>query len=166
MLIKNIWQGKGLYNGALGTVQGFVFSDNVKPPSLPLCVLVEFDDYKGPSAAGQGQSIVPIIAETIQFDPKSRKTGSRRQIPLILGWSITIHKSQGLTVPNVRIGIGSNETHNGITYVGLSRVKSVHRLAFESSFPWERMEKINKSKGLELVKIEIARLLSLEDRCN
>ena len=51
-----------------------------------------------------------------------------------------------MTVINVRLGIGSNETHNGITYVGVSRVKSVDGLAFESRFPWEHMKKINKSK--------------------
>ena len=50
MLTKNVWQSKGLYNGALGTVRGLVFQANISPPSLPACILVEFDEYEGPSA--------------------------------------------------------------------------------------------------------------------
>ena len=48
MLTKNIWQTKGLYNGALGTVRGIVYADGALPPSLPRFVLVEFNDYRGP----------------------------------------------------------------------------------------------------------------------
>ena len=65
MLTRNIWQSKGLYNGSLGTVRGLVMRDNV---SQPYCILVEFDDYQGPSVV-EGWMIVPIIAETVQFEP-------------------------------------------------------------------------------------------------
>ena len=95
--------------------------DNVV--SQPYCILVEFDDYQGPSVV-EGQMIVPIVAETVQFDPRSGKSGSRQQFPLILGWAITVHKSQGLTLKRVILGIGNNECQIGLTYVGCSHVKS------------------------------------------
>src|SRR5271169_384096 len=103
MLTKNIWQSKGLYNGSLGTVQGLVFRENTAPPSQPYCILIEFDEYQGPSAVNNpGHRIVPIVAETIQFDTRcGKESGSRVQFPLVLGWAITIHKAQGLTLKRI-----------------------------------------------------------------
>jgi ATP-dependent DNA helicase PIF1 len=161
MLTKNSWQRKGLYNGALGTVRGLVFREGVRPPSLPICALIEFDDYCGPSIIPHIRKVVPIVPEVVPFEPRCGKTGSREQLPLLLGWAITIHKSQGLTLNRAVIGLGDKEMSMGITYVGCSRVKSVHGLAFESSFPWERLEKINQSRNMHIVRAEMARLNAL-----
>ena|ERR1700685_4386324 len=162
MLTKNVWQSKGLYNGSLGTVRGLVFRENTSPPSQPYCILVEFDDYRGPSAVhNERRCIVPIVPENIQFDPRCGKSGSRMQFPLVLGWAITIHKSQGLTLKRAIVGIGGKENQIGLTYVGCSRVKSWDSLAFYNSFPWERMEKINNHVGLIKIRAEIERLISL-----
>ena len=160
MLTTNIWQPKGLYNGALGTVRGLVFRENTRPANQPYCILIEFDEYHGPSAA-EGHNIVPIITETIQFDSRCGRSGSRQQFPLVLGWAITIHKSQGLTLKQVVVRIGNQEHQVGLTYVGCSRVKSWRGLAFQHSFSWERMEKINNHSGLVKIRAELDRLLSL-----
>src|SRR5579859_8202597 len=98
MLTKNIWQAKGLYNGALGTVRGILYGDGIAPPNLPRCVLVEFDEYQGPRI-DPVHNVVPIVTEIVQFDARTGKPeASREQLPLVLGWAITIHKSQGLTL--------------------------------------------------------------------
>ena len=77
----------GLYNGSLGTIKALLFlADSAQQPVLLTCVLVEFNDYIGPTIV-PGERIVPIIPETAVFDPRSGKTGSRIQLPLILGWS-------------------------------------------------------------------------------
>jgi ATP-dependent exoDNAse (exonuclease V) alpha subunit len=75
--------------------------------------------------------------------------------------AITIHKSQGLTLNRVVLGIGNKELAFGITYVGCSRVKSYKGLAFHMSYPWERLEKVNQAKGMQAVRAEIARLKGL-----
>ena len=161
MLTKNIWQTKGLYNGALGTVRGIVYADGALPPSLPRFVLVEFNDYRGPRI-DPAHNIVPIVPQTIQFDARTGKPeASREQLPLVLGWAMTIHKSQGLTLSHVVLDLGENEMNVGISYVGCSRVKSYKGLAFTNSFPWARMEKINNSEPLKNVKDELERLLAL-----
>ena len=160
MLIRNVWQTKGLYNGALGTVRGLIYAEGKKPPTLPLCILIEFDDYSGPSVV-PGRNLVPIVSETIQFDSRSGVSGSRQQFPLTLGWAITIHKSQGLTLNRVILDIGKGETNLGITYVGCSRVKSFKGLAFNKSFSWERLDKVNKSNSLQIMKEELKRLEQL-----
>jgi ATP-dependent DNA helicase PIF1 len=65
------------------------------------------------------------------------------QIPLILAWALTIHKSQGATLDAAEIDVGSGIFECGQTYVALSRVKSLDGL-YLTSFDAQKI-RINKN---------------------
>ena len=64
------------------------------------------------------------------------------QVPIILAWALTIHKSQGATMDAAEIDVGSGIFECGQTYVALSRVKSLDGL-YLTSFDAKRI-RINK----------------------
>ena len=64
------------------------------------------------------------------------------QVPLILSWALTIHKSQGATLDAAEIDVGSGIFECGQTYVALSRVKSLGGL-YLTSYDAKRI-RINK----------------------
>jgi ATP-dependent DNA helicase PIF1 len=67
------------------------------------------------------------------------------QVPLILAWALTIHKSQGSTLDSAEIDVGSGIFQCGQTYVALSRVKSLEGL-FLTSYDYRRIMVFKKVK--------------------
>ena len=57
------------------------------------------------------------------------------QVPIILAWALTIHKSQGATMDCAEIDIGNSIFECGQTYVALSRIKSLDGLYLTSFEP-------------------------------
>ncbi|KAB1067282.1 AAA family ATPase [Tamlana haliotis] len=74
------------------------------------------------------------INYTVDKDTKAiseERIGAYKQMPLRLAWSITIHKSQGLTFEKAIIDAQGAFAH-GQTYVALSRCKSLEGLVLKS----------------------------------
>ncbi len=113
MLMINLDQPRGLVNGSTGVVKKF---KNGNP-------VVKFDN-------GRSLEITTHKWESMEYNPDTQKlesTAAIYQIPLRLAWAITIHKSQGMTIPYVYV-----ELHNIFTdaqvYVALSRAKDLNGL--------------------------------------
>ena len=59
MLTFNIWAAVGLCNGANGTVVDVIYEHHHQSHSLPLAVIVKFDDYTGPCWSQQMPIVFP-----------------------------------------------------------------------------------------------------------
>ncbi len=59
---------------------------------------------------------------------EKKVVGMFSQFPLKLGWALTIHKSQGLTLKNIYLDTGMGAFDSGQIYVALSRVRSLDNL--------------------------------------
>ena len=60
-------------------------------------------------------------------------------LPLKLVWTVTIHKSQGLTLDKVVIDIRKKEFSCQLTYMACSRVQQLTDLLFSLSFPFQQL---------------------------
>jgi len=108
---------RGLVNGSRGVVERFVLDLN--GDQIPV---VRFDN-------GRREKIGKV--ETMRYNPDGGPGCLRRkQIPLKLGWALTVHKSQGSTLTRAILDISST-FEPGQAYVSLSRVKSIDGLWLE-----------------------------------
>ena len=157
MLTMNLWSSVGLCNGATGTIVDIVFQNNQNPPDLPIAVIVNFENYRGPHFSEEQPMCVPICPITVS----SQTEGSfheRQQLPLRLAWALTIHKSQGLTLSKAWIDIGKSERTAGVSYVAISRVKTLASCVIEP-MTYERLTSLKSSANLQY-------RLQEEDRLN
>jgi ATP-dependent exoDNAse (exonuclease V) alpha subunit len=107
ILLRNLDFERGLVNGSCGYVRDMQKNQ----------VVVEFDN-------GEMQTIKPAIWEWTQRDDV---IASRKQIPLKLAYSITVHKSQGMTLDRAYIDL-TKIFAEGQAYVALSRLRTLDGL--------------------------------------
>ncbi|KAF7310006.1 ATP-dependent DNA helicase PIF1 [Mycena indigotica] len=149
MLIKNM--DEQLVNGSMGIV--LRFADPAKALEEDFDILgettVAVPGGKKPASSAVGKTtasrgiLYPIVEfslatgakATMMVKPESFKvelpTGevqaSRSQLPLILAWALSIHKSQGQTLERVKVDLG-RVFEKGQAYVALSRATSLQGL--------------------------------------
>jgi ATP-dependent DNA helicase PIF1 len=108
MLTINISVENGLCNGSQGIVVGF---DDVDGSPI-----VKFTNRKVCTIRANG------------YQNHEYPTHVIHQVPLCLAWALTIHKTQGATLEQIEVDIGSSVFEFGQTYVALSRVKTLEGL--------------------------------------
>ena len=115
MMLKNTYQKEGIINGSIGVIKEFSKKSNYP--------IVEFGN-------GTVLTISPETWSLEKFDQEKREIkieAEMSQIPLILAWAITIHKSQGMTLDKIKCDL-SKVFADGQIYVAISRVKSLKGL--------------------------------------
>ncbi|KAJ8489347.1 hypothetical protein ONZ51_g2972 [Trametes cubensis] len=140
MLIKNM--DETLVNGTMGKIIGFVdpaaaldddagkpSSKGAKEPkataSLGSRQLLPMVEFLQPGGLRRQVIIQP---DTWKVElPNGEVQVSRTQIPLILAWAMSIHKSQGQTLERVKVDL-AKVFEKGQAYVALSRATSLDGL--------------------------------------
>ncbi|TPX34368.1 hypothetical protein SmJEL517_g03002 [Synchytrium microbalum] len=119
ILLKNMSVADGLVNGARGVITDFQkHLDPKYHPTNPIHIpVVRFTNGK--------TFAVPYDDFEMEIDDGVVLT--RTQIPLKLGWALTIHKSQGMTLDRAELSMPVAFAC-GQAYVALSRVKSLNGL--------------------------------------
>src|ERR1044072_1075854 len=144
----------------MGIVQDILFEKHGLP-SLLTAVHSKFEQYKGPPIKTvERVKVVPIVPIKRTWKGKTGTVCSHLQIPLCLAWAITMHKSQGLTLEKAKIDIGKREFVSGLSFVAVSRVRSLSDIFFKQ-FSFERLQRIKGCRRLQERKNEEVRLCSL-----
>ncbi len=89
----------------------------------------------------------------------------RQQLPLRPAWAVTIHKSQGLTLPKAWIDIGKSERTAGVSYVAISGVKILASFVIEP-MTYEQLTSLKSSANLQYRLEEENRLDQLAQTTN
>lgn len=119
ILVKNLDIDSGLVNGSIGTVEKFVIDKN-SGLNIPF---VHFDN-------NIKQVILPSLWEIDLDNCKATAT----QIPLMLAYAITCHKSQSLSMDSAVLDL-EDAFCNHMVYVSLSRVRSLNGIYLKSFDP-------------------------------
>lgn len=94
-------------------------------------IITSYCDVTGNPRVKFNNGIEMVMARNIWTSDKIPGIGVS-QVPIILAWALTIHKSQGATLDTAEIDVGNNIFECGQTYVALSRVKSLEGLYLTS----------------------------------
>lgn len=132
MLKANLNVEMGLVNGSRGVVTDIVS----EPPSIKVKFM-------------NGNIYTIERFEWDCSDREKRIKAKRFQVPLILAWSLTIHKTQSCTLDSIICDLGPSIFECGQAYVALSRARTLEGL-YLSQFA-RRSIKVNK-KALEFCK--------------
>jgi hypothetical protein len=122
----------------LGKIVTIFYKESTAPPQIPTFVVVDFPKYIGPPWDERNPTHLPIPAV---------KRNGRAQIPLKMAWALTIHKSQGMTLPKATIDIGKTE-RQGLTFTAISRVPSLQDLRINPAFSFDRYSKMKDNKNI------------------
>jgi ATP-dependent exoDNAse (exonuclease V) alpha subunit len=77
---------------------------------------------------GKEWNKVRYVYDEFNDEMEEEVVSSFKQFPLKLGWAVTIHKAQGLTLESCSVDLGDGAFATGQAYVALSRCKTLDSL--------------------------------------
>jgi ATP-dependent DNA helicase PIF1 len=117
VLLRNDPEGSWV-NGSQGTVQSWTNT----------AVKVALDDGGVVSVERSRWELSEPYIDEESNEIRYRLVGEFSQFPLRLGWALTIHRCQGMTLRSIVVDLGAGSFERGQTYVALSRVRRLEDL--------------------------------------
>ena len=121
MMLKNTYHKDGIINGSTGIVKSFVKKRNGYLP------VVQFENGVELEIKYDVWEIGKFNSQLGRFEVEA----TMEQIPLILAWAITVHKSQGMSLDKIECDLAKSFA-DGQIYVALSRVRNLEGLFIKS----------------------------------
>jgi len=134
MLTSNHFLGLGLYHGSIGHVVDYEAS------GTPVVRFEEHELIEGTrpgrqGVRGAGADWVDVCCPPVEFESRilSRPgvVAVRVQVPFVLGWGITVHRSQSLTLSEAVLDVGE-AFGSGMVLAAMSRVPDKRRIYVRS----------------------------------
>ena len=159
MVTNNIDVSDTLTNEARGTVTNIITDQNQQKNEA---ILVQFENQAiGEDAKKKSKykhinkDSVPFVQSEVPFPVKGAISFNvtRRQFLLMLAWAVTIHKCQGLTLPEIVIDMSPEKgTYQpGQAYVAFSRVRELSKIHIVN---YTRTQiKVSKNVGKEMERL-------------
>ncbi|CAE6379634.1 unnamed protein product [Rhizoctonia solani] len=143
MCTQNIPES-GLVNGSIGRVVDFITPEKARDQGYPIAgaaitisddgrpqrptIKQEFRMQSWPLVKFVNSSVILMPPVDFVLDNDAgRMRASRRQVPLILAWALTIHRAQGQTIDRLSVNL-ANTFAPGQAYVAISRCKNLEGL--------------------------------------
>eukprot|EP01114_Cavostelium_apophysatum_P022449 TRINITY_DN8127_c0_g1_i2.p1 TRINITY_DN8127_c0_g1~~TRINITY_DN8127_c0_g1_i2.p1 ORF type:complete len:871 (-),score=219.35 TRINITY_DN8127_c0_g1_i2:97-2709(-) len=130
ILLRNLNFDLGYVNGARGKVIAFeevdldtIADKDVALNGVKFYPIVQFESGR----------TLRVMAQEWKMESGGSILAMRRQIPLTLGWALSVHKSQGMTISNVVVSLAECFEY-GMAYVALSRATSLEGLKIVGHF--------------------------------
>ncbi len=151
MILKNdAGEFKRYFNGKIGKIASLTESK----------IIVEFSDLTKVQVEKASWNNIQYTWNKEKRKIEEKVIGTFTQYPLRLAWSITVHKSQGLTFERVYADLGS-AFEDGQVYVALSRCTTLSGLVLKTQIPRSRIR--TNQKVIEFAKTETPSTLIVEE---
>jgi Leucine-rich repeat (LRR) protein len=151
MILKNDpSKYKRYFNGKIGNIKSLEETS----------IIVQFDDESNIQIEKTSWTNIQYTWNKEKRKIEETVIGTFTQYPLRLAWSITVHKSQGLTFEKVYADLGS-AFEDGQVYVALSRCTSLNGLVLKTQIPRDKIS--TNKKVLEFAKKETPSTLIMEE---
>ena len=142
MILKNdAGEFKRYFNGKIGKIASLTDSK----------IIVEFSDLTKVQIEKASWNNIQYTWNKEKRKIEEKVIGTFTQYPLRLAWSITVHKSQGLTFERVYADLGS-AFEDGQVYVALSRCTTLSGLVLKTQIPRSKIR--TNLKVIEFAKTE------------
>ncbi len=136
MMLKNTFADMGIVNGSVGVVTGFMDDPDLSPELKQMASIAALTDDKARllaccpivSFVNKRGEVSPQVVYGMDFEMHegTELVAVRNQIPLVVCYATTIHKSQGMSIKYLEVvfGGGQGTFECGQAYVALSRAIS------------------------------------------